>query len=55
MSPSDPRLERLFGDGAGAFRSAFDLVPDAVGVLWAIRERSGAIVDFVTGYSNPAS
>jgi PAS domain S-box-containing protein len=54
MGPSDPRLERLFGDGASAFRKAFDLVPDAVGVLWAIRDRSGAIVDCVTGYSNPA-
>jgi signal transduction histidine kinase len=54
MSASDPRLERLFGAGASAFGKAFDLVPDAVGVLWAIRERSGAIVDFVTGYSNPA-
>jgi signal transduction histidine kinase len=54
MSASDPRLERLFGDGASAFRMAFDLLPDPVGVLWAIRDRSGAIVDFVTGYSNPA-
>jgi PAS domain-containing protein len=27
MSPSDPRLERLFGDGASAFREAFDLRP----------------------------
>jgi signal transduction histidine kinase len=54
MSPSDARLERLFGDGASAFRNAFDLVPDPVGVLWAIREHPGAIVDFVTGYSNPA-
>ena len=54
MSPSDPRLERLFGDGVSAFRNAFDLVPDPVGVLWAIRKRPGAIVDFVTGYSNPA-
>jgi hypothetical protein len=35
MSPSDPRLERLFGDGASAFRKAFDLVPDPVGVLRA--------------------
>ena len=26
MSPPDPRLERLFGDGAPAFRTAFDLV-----------------------------
>ena len=33
MSPPDPRLERLFGDGAVAFRTAFDLLPDPVGVL----------------------
>jgi signal transduction histidine kinase len=50
----DPRLERLLGDGAAAFRAAFDLVPDPVGVLWAIREAGGAIADFETGYSNPA-
>jgi signal transduction histidine kinase len=50
----DPRLERLFGSGATAFRAAFDLVPDPVGVLWAIRDRASAIVDFQTGYSNPA-
>ena len=54
MSPPDSRLERLFGDGAAAFRTAFDLLPDPVGVLWAIRDASGAIEDFVTGYSNPA-
>jgi signal transduction histidine kinase len=54
MSTRDPRLERLFGDGAPAFRAAFDLVPDPVGVLWAIREAGGAIGDFETGYSNPA-
>ena len=54
MSASDPRLERLFGDGATAFRATFDLVPDPVGLLWAIRDRSGAVTDFLTGYSNPA-
>ena len=54
MSRPDLRLERLFGDGATAFRAAFDLVPDPVGVLWAIRDRVGAIADFETGYSNPA-
>lgn len=32
----------------------FDLVPDPVGLLWAIRDSSGAIADFLTGYSNPA-
>ena len=54
MSRPDPRLERLMGPGAAAFREAFDLVPDPLGVLWAIRDDGGAIVDFETGYSNPA-
>jgi signal transduction histidine kinase len=54
MGRPDARLERLFGDGATAFRAAFDLVPDPVGVLWAIRDAGGAIADFETGYSNPA-
>jgi hypothetical protein len=54
MSLPDSRLARLFGDGATAFREAFDLVPDPVGVLWAIRDPAGAIADFETGYSNPA-
>ena len=54
MSPADPRLEAMFGDGASAFRRAFDLLPDPVGIVWAIRDRSGAIADLQTGYSNPA-
>jgi signal transduction histidine kinase len=53
MSP-DPRLERLLGDGAAAFQAAFDLVPDPLGVLWAVRDAGGAVVDLETGYSNPA-
>ena len=52
--PSDARLEQLFGNGTTAFRTAFDLVPDPVGVLWAIRNRDGAIADFETGWSNHA-
>jgi hypothetical protein len=54
MSPSDPRLERLFGDG-GRVLEGVRSRSGGGRVLWAIRERSGAIVDFVTGYSNPAS
>jgi signal transduction histidine kinase len=54
VSPADPRLEALFGDGASVFRTAFDLLPDPVGIVWAIRDRSGAIADLQTGYSNPA-
>jgi signal transduction histidine kinase len=52
--PADPRLESLFGDGAAPFRTAFDLVPDPVGLLWAVRDPDGAVADFQTGYSNPA-
>jgi signal transduction histidine kinase len=54
MSTRDSRLEALFGDGAHAFRTAFDLLPDPVGVLWATRDGDGAVADFETGYSNPA-
>jgi signal transduction histidine kinase len=44
----------LLGDGAAAFRATFDLLPDPVGVLWAVRDRDGVVVDFQTGYANPA-
>jgi signal transduction histidine kinase len=54
MRPRDPRLEALLSDGTAAFRAAFDLVPDAIGVLWAIRDGDGRVVDFETGYANPA-
>jgi PAS domain-containing protein len=54
MRPADARLERLLGDGAAAFRATFDLLPEPVGVLWAVRDEHGAVVDFETGYANPA-
>ena len=54
MRPSDPRLEQLLGTGTAAFRTAFDLVPDPIGVLWAIRDAAGRVTDFETGYANPA-
>lgn len=54
MRPVDTRLDELLGGGAEAFRAAFDLVPDPVGVSWAIRDTAGAVVDFETGYGNPA-
>jgi signal transduction histidine kinase len=54
MRPADARLDQLLGTGAAAFRVSFDLVPDPIGVLWAIRDAAGAVIDFETGYSNPA-
>ena len=50
----DPQLEALLGEqGALRFRQVFDGFPDGVGLLWAIRDDSGRIVDFEFGYGNP--
>jgi signal transduction histidine kinase len=54
MRPADARLDKLLGTGAAAFRASFDLVPDPMGVLWALRDAAGAVIDFETGYANPA-
>jgi signal transduction histidine kinase len=51
----DPKLRALLGDqGAAGFRALFDGFPELVGVLWAIRDDDGAIVDFAFGYGNAA-
>ena len=51
----DPKLvELLGGPGAAGFRALFDGFPDSVGVLWALRDADGRIVDFTFGYGNPS-
>ena len=51
----DPKLvELLGGPGAAGFRALFDGFPEAVGVLWALRDADGRIVDFTFGYGNPS-
>jgi signal transduction histidine kinase len=50
----DPKLVDLLGvPGAVEFRALLDGFPEAVGVLWAVRDASGRIVDFRFGYGNP--
>jgi signal transduction histidine kinase len=50
----DRRLDELLGpQGAPVFRALLDGFPEAVGVLWAVRDAGGAIVDFTFGYGNP--
>jgi signal transduction histidine kinase len=52
---ADPKLEALLGArGAEGFRALLDGFPDAVGLLWAIRDDEGQVVDFSFGYGNPA-
>jgi signal transduction histidine kinase len=51
----DPKLVALLGEqGAAQFRALFDGFPEAVGVLWAVRDDQGRIVDFSFGYGNPS-
>jgi signal transduction histidine kinase len=51
----DPKLVELLGaQGAAQFRALFDGFPEAVGVLWALRDRAGQILDFTFGYGNPS-
>ena len=50
----DPQLDALLGEqGAARFRTLFDGYPDGVGLLWAMRDDAGRIVDFEFGYGNP--
>jgi signal transduction histidine kinase len=51
----DPKLVELLGvQGEAGFRALFDGFPDSVGVLWALRDDDGQIVDFTFGYGNPS-
>ena len=51
----DPKLAALLGEqGAKGFRALLESFPEAVGVLWAIRDEGGRIVDFAFGYGNPS-
>jgi signal transduction histidine kinase len=50
----DPKLVAVLGEqGAAEFRALLGGFPEAVGVLWAIRDEAGRIVDFSFGYGNP--
>ena len=51
---ADPKLVEVLGEqGAAEFRALLDGFPEAVGVLWAVRDDDGQIVDFSFGYGNP--
>jgi signal transduction histidine kinase len=51
----DPKLVEVLGvQGAAEFRALLEGFPDPVGVLWAMRDDAGRIVDFSFGYGNPS-
>ncbi len=50
----DRKLVAVLGEqGAAGFRALFDGFPEPVGVLWAVRDAEGQVVDFEFGYGNP--
>ena len=50
----DAKLVDALGEqGAAGFRALLNGFPEPVGVLWALRDGGGAIVDFTFGYGNP--
>ena len=52
---ADLKLDALLGEqGAKGFRALLESFPEAVGVLWAIRDEEGRIFDFAFGYGNPS-
>ncbi len=49
----DRNLVAVLGEqGAAEFRTLFDAFPEAVGVLWAIRDQERRVKDFAFGYGN---
>lgn len=51
----DAKLVDVLGEqGAAEFRALLDGFPELVGLLWAIRDHDGRVVDFAFGYGNPS-
>jgi signal transduction histidine kinase len=43
----------MLGPAAAPVCATFDAMPQALGVLWPVRDEAGAVVDFELGYVNP--
>src|SRR3954453_2169928 len=55
MRVRDDRFEEELGGAAELVAAVFDSLPDAIGVMWPVRDDDGDIVDFVLGYTNPSA
>jgi signal transduction histidine kinase len=51
----DQRFEELLGAGAPLIATIFDAIPFGLGVAWPVTDATGALVDFESGYTNPAA
>lgn len=55
MRVRDDRFDAELGGAAPLVAAVFDSLPDAIGIMWPIRDADGAIVDFTLGYTNPSA
>jgi signal transduction histidine kinase len=55
MRVRDDRFEEELGGAAPLVAAVFDSLPDAIGIMWPVRDDDGAIVDFILGYTNPSA
>src|SRR3954453_10311553 len=53
MTVRDSRLRRMLGPATDLVCTTFDAMPQALGVLWPVREPDGRVTDFEVGYVNP--
>jgi signal transduction histidine kinase len=51
----DDQFEQELGPAAPLVAAVFDSLPDAIGIMWPVRDDDGAIVDFILGYTNPSA
>jgi signal transduction histidine kinase len=51
----DHRFEELLGPSAPLIASIFEAIPFGLGVAWPVVDATGALVDFESGYTNPAA
>src|SRR5436853_5480232 len=52
---ADQRFEDLLGSGAALVAATFDAIPFGLGLAWPVPDATGAVVDFESGYTNPAA
>jgi signal transduction histidine kinase len=51
----DDRFEEELGAAAPLVAAVFDALPDAIGIMWPVRDADGGIADFILGYTNPSA
>jgi len=52
---ADQRFEELLGAGAPLIAATFDVIPFGLALAWPLTDATGTLLDFESGYTNPAA